>query len=119
MAFPANENKLCIYVMDKYEKKHSQLISTSILELNVNYHIALTYRNKEFEVYYDGKFVHKMTIDDEIKNTNRISNYIGKNNWASEDPYEGILDEFKIFDRVLSIDEINHEMNKKQPYFVL
>jgi len=41
-------------------------------------------------------------------NTVRTSNYIGKGNWA-DDLLHGVIDDFKIFDRGLSQEEIMNE----------
>ena len=87
--------------------------------------IAITYRNREINVYYDSSLILSQSINNPIKNTIRDSNFIGKSMNSDNvqdgrlDEFDGNFDEFKIFDRVLSIDEINYEMNKKQPYIVL
>lgn len=37
---------------------------------------------------------------------NRINSYIGKSNWSSDGYFKGTIDEFRIYDRLLSSNEI-------------
>lgn len=46
-------------------------------------------------------------------------NYIGRATNSGINPIHALFDEFKMFDRGLSAEEIAVEMNKKQPFVIL
>jgi len=84
------------------------------------FHIAGTYNGKEIKVYINGKLVaenktHKGDINypnakdakDESDAELVIGQYRDKNEFF---PHNGLIDEVKIYNRALSIDEINHNM---------
>ncbi len=82
-------------------------------------HIAVTYKNQEFNYYVDGslKFTFKPNVPIPDLNKERTSNFIGSSNWNYK--IDGVLDELKIFDRALTNDEINNEKEIKQPYNII
>lgn len=36
---------------------------------------------------------------------------VGKSKWSSHPKYNGLIDELKIFNKALTVEEINHNMN--------
>jgi len=68
------------------------------------YHIAGTYDGKKASIYVNG--VLQNSAEAEITHDEGISLFIGKASWFDGGYFQGTIDEVKIYNRVLSADEI-------------
>ena len=85
----------------------------SSLALNVGtkwQHVAVTLKGNTFVIYVDGKNVRQGSITAPIK-AYRTLCYFGRSFWGGDPPFNGELDDMKIFNRSLSSDDIFKVMN--------
>ena len=69
-----------------------------------------------WHIYVNNKMVYK--TDRGLypnTNSNRTKNYIGKSNWREDDQYTGLIDRFKVFNKVLNAEDVNFMYNNKGP----
>ena len=93
----------------------SSVLSPSLIQLNVWTHLAFTFdQNLDANIYVNANLVISAnSFNQPFKNTTRILNYIGRGDFYPTQPdINAIIDEFKIFNRELSQQEIQFEMNK-------
>ncbi len=79
---------------------------TSTINQNTWYCLAGTYDGDSMRIYLDGMLMHTKELNNEINDCGNMVMRIGR--WASfQDQYfNGDLDEFRIYNRALNIDEI-------------
>ncbi len=87
--------------------------------LNEWSHVAVTSEGDKISLYIDGELVGE--IDgvelDPYEISSKISNcYIGKSAWSGDQMFKGTIDEFKIYNRALSANEIEDEYNELLPF---
>lgn len=92
LLFRDHSCELWLYIIDEYHIVNRIYIPGCILKGRY-YHIAITYRNREINVYYDSSLILSQSINNPIKNTIRDSNFIGKS-MNSDNVQDGSLDEF-------------------------
>jgi hypothetical protein len=69
-------------------------------------HIAWTLDpNDEWKIYMNGALIHTVTKA-YPNNVQRASNYIGKSNWNENPYYNGAIDDFRYYTRVLTGSEV-------------
>lgn len=71
-------------------------------------HIALTIDSdaNEMELYYDGAPQGAVFMPDELRGVDDVNNWLGRSQWQNNPFFEGMLTEFRIYDRALSDLEI-------------
>lgn len=72
-------------------------------------HVALTWRSDELAFYMDGKQLAKTVTHGAIKPTdlgNTGQNYLGRSQFAADPYFNGLLDEFRVYDYALSASDI-------------
>lgn len=57
-------------------------------------------------VYIDGELVTEASVSIELEDINDVNNWLGRSNWTNDANFQGKFDEFRIYDYVLSGDEI-------------
>ncbi|MCX2678658.1 alginate lyase family protein [Galbibacter sp. EGI 63066] len=79
-------------------------------------HIAVTQSGSTAKMYVDGVFVAETTFDRGASNLgNTTNNNIGRSQRGSKDPFlKGSIDNFKIYNRALSAEEVAEAMKIKQ-----
>jgi fibronectin type 3 domain-containing protein len=79
-------------------------------------HIAVTQSGSTAKMYINGVFVAETTFDRSASDLgNTTNNNIGRSQRGSKDPYlKGSIDNFKIYNRALSTEEVLEIMKKKQ-----
>ncbi len=90
------------------ESKHSLLKSLSTLKLNTWVHIAVVLKDTLASIYLNGILDSSGQLF-KPRNELRMSNFIGKSNWAHDPNADASFDEIKIFNRALFIEEIIEE----------
>ena len=86
-------------------------ISSSAIQLNIWTHLAMTFdQNFNNLIYVNANITASGNLNQPLKYTTRISNYIGRPDGNQPD-LNGTIDELKIFNRALSQQEIQFEMN--------
>ena len=78
--------------------------NTSIV-LNEWIHLAVAFEGSLAKIYFNGIFC-SSSSQYQPKNIPRLVNYIGKSTWASDDLANAVYDELRIYDRVLTQNEI-------------
>ncbi len=77
------------------------------IDLNKWEHIAVVYNGANFSLYNDGVLIPISTSSLNFKKSGALS--IGSNN--NEFPFTGVIDEFRVYKRALTQDEIIEDMN--------
>jgi len=90
------------------ESKHSLLKSLSTLKLNTWVHIAVVLKDTLASIYLNGILDSSGQLF-KPRNELRMSNFIGKSNWAHDPNADASFDEIKIFNRALFIEKIIEE----------
>lgn len=92
-----------------------QIVQTSQLAANTWVHVAVTLGNGKEKLYVNG--VEKASANVTIKPSDLKAtlNYLGKSQFPSDPLLGGMLDEFHIYDHVLSADEILQLVNNTAP----
>jgi hypothetical protein len=72
-------------------------------------HFVLTWSATELKVYLNGKFVamtvpHGQVAPQDLGNTTQ--NYLGRSQFAADPYFDGMLDDFRIYDRALSASDV-------------
>ena len=68
--------------------------------------LAVTFTGTTFTFYVDGIQVVQSTTSNIPRNVTRTNCYIGKSNWAEDGFSDGLVDEFKIYNRCFTASEI-------------
>jgi len=76
--------------------------------------LSANYFFRFYRVFLNGSQVVERRDEYKYSMVPRGSNFVGANNWPSDELLHAELDELKIFDRPLSPDEIIQEMHKGQ-----
>jgi hypothetical protein len=89
-----------------------QMIQTSQLPVNEWVHVAVTLGNGTATLYVDGEAAASADgITIKPSDFNPVNNYIGKSQWS--DPlFNGMIDEFSVFSKALSAEEISALFNR-------
>lgn len=115
----SKENIIITYSTDSFKLQFAYVGSTYKTcslsnELNIGqwYHLAVKGDNKTVSILID--FVEKCSFDNTFVNVIRTKNYIGGSVWLEEGEHNferltAVVDEFKIFNRSLTIYEIKSE----------
>ena len=107
IGFDELTSHLVVQIYDESYK--SEIISKSVVNLNVWTYLAVVFNQGKAEIYLNGSC--DTTVFLYIpRSVKRFSNYIGKSNWASNQNIHACLDELKIFNRALDSSEINQEL---------
>ena len=115
LEFKEETGLLRFYYMDENQERVYKYSPDSI-PIGVRTHIAVTYENQQIKFFTNGILKFTYLAAKPIVNKTRRSIFIGRNNFPNDKPIDAILDELKIFDRVLSDDDIKNEMTKLQLY---
>jgi hypothetical protein len=88
-----------------------QILDTEIpTELDEKFHFAAIYdgtgATSVLRQYRNGEFVGEQGVDIELQNINDVNNWLGRSNWTNDANLQGSYDEFRIYDYVLSENEI-------------
>ncbi len=89
------------------------------VNLNQWMHIAATFNSGTISVYINGILATSLQSAAFRSEILRTSNYVGKSNWPGDGLANSILDELKIFNKPLSVEEIKNEKDKLQPYKII
>lgn len=93
-----------------------QRVSGSQVPINSWQHIVITKSGNTVTYYLNGSYnssSNSVTLNPRDLGEN-LNNYIGKSQFTADDPYlKGYVDEFKVYNRALSVEEIAEEYSKK------
>ena len=98
LAFIAKTSGALLFVNGKLKQ------TTDVFPLNIWTHVVVTSTNKDIIFYLNGE--QKLVVNGSLERTETKLNYIGKSLYASDSNIDAVLDEFKIFDRSLTKEEI-------------
>ena len=75
---------------------------------NRNQHYVVTWNDftRQVVTYEDGIQVSSMVINDRMSDINDINCWLGRSNWTQDETMQGEIDEFRIYNRVLTAAEI-------------
>lgn len=82
------------------------LVATKILELNRWYHIAITREDSIAKCYLDGVLIDSSTMVNDIEQTNFPLD-IGADPHVITEFYHGLIDDIRIYNRILSNEEVS------------
>ena len=85
------------------------LDSNTDIVLNEWIHLAVTFDGSKASFYYNGIFSGS-SPQYQPRNVIRSTNYIGKSNWPQDELANAVFDELRIYNRVLTQNEINSLM---------
>ena len=91
-------------------------VNSTVILNNKWYHIGVTFGNKNLSLYYNATLISSVLTTQKFKNITRKYNFIGRSNsfTTTSDPhFNGIVDDFKIFNKALNQKEIQFEMNNQ------
>ena len=92
-------------------------VSQSAIQLNEWTHLAFTFDQYfKLGIYVNANLAISsyMNLNQPLRNTIRIFNYIGRaDGYPNQPDINAIIDELKIFNRALTQNEINFEMNNE------
>ena len=88
-----------------YSGSYTTLSSNTNMVLNQWIHLAVTFDGSLASFYYNGKLSGSST-QNQPSNLTRSTNYIGKSNWAQDALANAVYDELRIYNRVLTQNEI-------------
>jgi hypothetical protein len=92
-----------------------QIVQTSQLAANTWVHVAVTLGNGKEKLYVNGVEVASANATIKPSDFKPTLNYLGKSQFPSDPLFNGMLDEFRIYDHVLSADEILQVANNTAP----
>ncbi|HRY31772.1 MAG TPA: choice-of-anchor D domain-containing protein [Bacteroidales bacterium] len=97
-----------IYAAENYYNNISggQIYASPALPLNQWIMITQVLNGNTYTLYKNGQPYRTANTNQLPKNIIRTSNYIGRSNWSVDGYYSGLLDDFRIYDRALSAQEI-------------
>ena len=79
-------------------------------------HYCLTYDGSfTFKVYLNGAMAASFVVT-EIDSSLRTSDLIGKSNWAGDQPFSGLMDDFRMYARTLTPTEVSALYNWRDNY---
>ena len=81
------------------------ITSGAVFPTNTWVHVAVTITPGNAVMYWNGVAQASGNIGT-LANTARANQYIGKSNWASDALFNGIIDDFRIYNRVLSATDV-------------
>ncbi len=112
------ENSLtlyCLFYADEENRLYDNLKTPDgLLVLGEWVHVTVLHDFRFYRVFLNGSQVVERRDEYKYSMVPRGSNFVGANNWPSDELLHAELDELKIFDRPLSPDEIIQEMHKGQ-----
>src|SRR6185369_6480210 len=76
--------------------------------LNVDTHFVATWKEStgQIRVYENGVQVSTMTVPTQMSDIHDVNVWLGRSNWTGDENLQGEFDEFRIYDRVLALPEI-------------
>jgi hypothetical protein len=89
----------------------STLISNGILTTNQWIHVAVTYDGAEMRIYQDGILVGSLAKSGNLVTAPSVDTWLGDNPTGVK-TFDGQLDELRIYNRALSVSEIQDEMSR-------
>jgi hypothetical protein len=88
-----------------YDNDYANLLS-SPLTANIWYHVVITYENGVLKYYLGAKQIETFQTNPQLSTSGNF-NYLGKSNHLGWEYYfNGYLDDFRVYNRVLSLEEI-------------
>ena len=93
-----------------------QIVQTSQLAANTWVHVAVTLGNGTEKLYVNGVEKASLAVTIKPSDLKATLNYLGKSQFSADLLFNGMLDEFRIYDHVLSADEILQLANNTAPY---
>ena len=118
-------NEIYIYLetgrlkLTRYENENQIyfISSNTLLPIGEWVHIAVTLDTNKVIAYINSVEVGSFLSASDSGET--TYNYLGKNLGTKGTKANSVFDEVKIFNRILSVEEITDEMNKQQPYDIM
>ncbi len=89
----------------------STLISNNTLTANQWTHVAVTYDASEMRIYQDGILVGSLAKSGALVTAPSVNTWLGDNPTGGK-TFDGLLDELKVYNRALSVNEIQDEINR-------
>ncbi len=77
------------------------------------YHIAVTWDDESghLEYYRDGELAAEVDTEVRLAQINDVNNWLGRSNWTGDANSAAAFNEFRIYDHVLSEDEVNDSLS--------
>ena len=75
------------------------------------HHIALVYGSDPtpgaggeglMELFFDGQFIASTTTDTTLADLDDVNNWLGRSNWSGDAMFDGLFNEFRIYDQALT-----------------
>ena len=84
-----------------------QIVQTSQLAMGQWVHVALTLGSGKANLYVNGEAKASANMTIKPSDFKPSKNYIGKSQFSADPLFNGLIDEFRVYNRALSADEIN------------
>ncbi len=109
-----------IYAAENYYGSISggQIYASPALPLNQWVMITQVLTGNTYTLYKNGQLYRTANTNQLPKNIIRTKNYIGRSNWSVDLYYSGLLDDFRIYSRALSAQEIYDIFNQEAPVWL-
>lgn len=88
----------------------------NIFETGKWYHIAIRSQGRSIKMYLNGNIVIDETMTKD-KNEDDLGLLLGKTDWEGAPPFNGILDELKLYQNALTNDQINSIYNNEKELY--
>lgn len=89
------------------------LTSSSVLNVNTWYHMALVFERDTWYIYRNGFIIATQRSIPQAKNIIRKKSFIGRCDWFPDDePLIGVMDDLRIYHKALTATEIIQVMNE-------
>ena len=92
-----------------------QIVQTTQLAVGQWVHVAVTLGNGTAKLYVNGEEMASANVTIKPGDFKPTLNYLGKSQFSTDALFNGMLDEFRIYDHVLSADEILQLANNTAP----
>jgi hypothetical protein len=90
-----------------FPNNQQSLISPNPIVLGTWRHVCVVNRGRSWNLYDDGALAVSTTATSDLASVDLTSNFIGKSNWASDTLLRGKVDEFRMYNRSLSANEVS------------
>ncbi|HSH15727.1 MAG TPA: Ig-like domain-containing protein, partial [Verrucomicrobiae bacterium] len=80
---------------------------------NTDSHFVLTWDEStgQIKAYENGQEKASMTVDDPMSDLNDVNVWLGRSNWTGDQNMQGEFDEFRVYDRVLTAEDVSNNYN--------
>ena len=105
-----NINVQHVEIRDADSGRGNSIDSQGATTLGEEYHVAVVFDSGAGEIRYyrNGSLLSFFATDINLRDIDDVNNWLGRSNWTGDENLQGTLNEFRIYDRALSEDEVRN-----------